>query len=141
MAVLKQLVKVASKKKLVGDYWQLALEFPDRFDFLAGQYVSLKVDEAGIRRSYSIASKPNGKMIDLLVNVGPMGVGSRYVLGLKEGDGVEVLAPVGKFVVDESKMMNGKNKLFIATGSGIAPFRSMVMDLLTRGFKDQIRLV
>src|SRR3990167_11351528 len=120
------LAKVTKKTNLAGNYWLVVLEFQDAFDFAAGQYVSLKVAEDGTRRSYSIASAPNTKVIELLVDVGPMGAGSRYILGLKLGDSVEVLGPLGRFTLPPSL----KKVLFVATGSGIVPFRPMIRELL-----------
>ena len=133
----KLTAKVTKKENLAKDCWLVTFEFPDDYPFLAGQYVSLKVAEDGTRRSYSIASAPGGKVIELLVDVGPMGAGSRYILGLKLGDSVEVLGPLGRFTLPPSP----KKVLFVATGSGIVPFRPMIRELLEkRGFTDEIHL-
>ncbi len=129
--------KVIKKENLAKDFWQVDFEFENDFSFLAGQFVSLKVSDEGLRRSYSIASVPNGKTIQLLVDVAPMGVGSKYVLGLKVGDEVEMMGPMGRFTLPSSL----KKVLFVATGSGIVPFRSMIGELLSkRGFQDEVHL-
>ena len=133
----KLTAKVTKKENLAKDCWLVTFEFPDDSPFLAGQYVSLKVAEDGTRRSYSIASAPGGKVIELLVDVGPMGAGSRYILELKPGDSVEVLGPLGRFTLPPSP----KKVLFVATGSGIVPFRPMIHELLEkRSFTDEIHL-
>jgi len=116
------------KVNLAGSYWLFSLEFTAVFSFLSGQYVSIKVADDGSRRSYSIASAPGGKVIEMLVDVGPMGLGSKFFLSLTEGDAVEVMGPMGIFILATEKVMN--NKMFIATGSGIAPMMSMIGDLL-----------
>lgn len=118
--------KVTEKLNLSKDYWLIKLRFDSDFSFLAGQYVSVKVAVDGTRRSYSVSSAPKGNEIELLVDVAPMGVGSKYFLSLSVGDSVEMMGPMGVFTVGGSK----PKKMFIATGSGIAPMRSMIVDLL-----------
>lgn len=106
---------------------------PNEIIFEAGQYVSLKISDKGDRRSYSIASTPDNKHgISLLAEIVPDGKGSNYLKSLVPGDSVEILGPMGRFVVtppagsgdDMSKL------LFVATGSGIVPIWSMINDLL-----------
>lgn len=120
------MMKLVSKANLAGSFWLLKLAPTRPFSFLAGQYISLKVDDRGQRRSYSIASFPSQAEIELLIDVSPMGIGSRYVLGLQPGDEVEALGPLGRFGI------NGKRgkKLFVATGCGIVPLRSMILEQL-----------
>ena len=128
---------IVKKVNLAGNYWQFTLEFPVKFAFFAGQYVSVKVAGDGTRRSYSIASAPDGNQIELLIDVGPMGLGSKYFLSLNEGDTIEALGPLGRFTLGPSL----KRVLFVATGSGIVPFRPMIRELLEgRGLADEIHL-
>lgn len=135
--LIREKAKVIKKVNLATNYWLVVLEFEKPYEFAAGQYVSLKVADDGMRRSYSIASNPDGSSIELLVDVAPMGVGSKYVLGLNIGDSVEVLGPMGHFVLAEPT----KNVLFVATGSGIVPFRPMIREFLEkRGFKGEVHL-
>lgn len=117
--------KVVEKRNLASRFWLYKLEFESDYIYEAGQYVSVKVNEVGLRRSYSIASKPGGRVIELLVDIGPGGPGSIYFSKLMVGESVEVMGPVGRFVL---KKESGKKKLFIATGSGIAPIRAMVQE-------------
>lgn len=121
-------------------YVKFELVLPDRIVFHAGQYLSLKVSELGERRSYSIASTPDDNHgFHLLVEIVPGGKGSGYLLSLKPGDQVEVLGPLGQFVIDP--ITEAKKKLFVATGSGVVPIYSMINDLLiNRKETSQIRL-
>ena len=89
--------KVEYKENLAGSNYLVRIGFEKKVDFTPGQYASLKVSEDGVRRSYSVASLPGERVIDLLVDVSPMGVGSKYILGLKVGDHVEILGFLGKF--------------------------------------------
>ena len=129
--------KLVRKINLAGNYWQFDLESPEELPFLAGQYVSVRAADDGRRRSYSIASVPDGNKIELLIDVTPMGLGSKFFLARNEGDTVEILGPLGRFTLPPSP----KKVLFVATGSGIVPFRPMIRELLEkRGFTDEIHL-
>ncbi len=104
---------------------------PNEIIFEAGQYVSIKINDKGERRSYSIASTPDNKHgFSLLAEIVPEGQGSTYLKTLLPGDSVEVLGPMGRFIVDKSQEATTRNKLFVATGSGIVPIWSMINDLL-----------
>ncbi|KKU45215.1 MAG: hypothetical protein UX64_C0033G0004 [Microgenomates group bacterium GW2011_GWC2_46_7] len=112
---------------------------PDRISFLAGQYVSLLVNEKGERRSYSIASTPDENHgFQLLAEMVEKGAGSEFLRNIEIGASVELVAPLGKFVVSEETR---SKLLFVATGSGIVPIWSMINDLLiNKQEKRQIRL-
>lgn len=102
---------------------------PHRMEFAAGQYVSVKVDEQGHRRSYSICSTPDVQHgFELLIDMAPQGVGVKYLEGLQFGAEVSVLGPLGVFTMVDNP--EEKSVVYIATGSGIAPIRSMILDQL-----------
>lgn len=102
---------------------------PHRLEFLAGQYVSIKVDELGHRRSYSICSTPDiDHGFELLVDVAPQGLGVQYLDKLQFGNEIQVLAPMGVFVMEEDP--EEQSIVYIATGSGVAPFRAMILNQL-----------
>ena len=111
---------------------KLELVTPDIISFVAGQYVSIKVNEQGMRRSYSVVSSPDDDHgVNLVAAMIPEGLGTGYLRKLKPGDEVEVLGPLGRFVVNETSPEVAQSKLlFVATGSGIAPIWSMINDLL-----------
>lgn len=69
-----------------------------------------------------------------------LGVCSNYLCDLQLGDKVTVTGPSGKrFVLPAAP--HEHDYVFFATGTGIAPFRGMVMDLLKAGVKSRIALV
>ena len=129
-------------------YIKFELVLPDRIDFQAGQYVSLKVNEQGERRSYSIASTPDDNHgFHLLAEIVAEGKGSTYLQNLKIGEVVEILGPLGRFVVDGDQLssnpviQSSSKLLFVATGSGIVPIYSIINDLLiNKRETKQIRL-
>jgi ferredoxin--NADP+ reductase len=68
------------------------------------------------------------------------GVASNYFCGLKSGDVVKMTGPSGKrFLLPENP--ENYNYIFFATGTGVAPFRGMVMDLMSAKTKNQVVMV
>lgn len=98
------------------------------FDFTPGQFVSFsaEIDGKRITRAYSIASAPAPshavRRFELYLNLAPEGIFSRLLFAMKSGDTVEMRPPLGMFVLRQPP----RDSLFIATGTGIAPFRSML---------------
>ncbi len=69
-----------------------------------------------------------------------LGVCSNYLASLKAGDRVLVTGPSGKkFILPENP--GDFNYVFFATGTGVAPFRGMIMDLLAQKAASKIALV
>lgn len=117
------LSKVISLDHLAGNFWRLRLVKPSGFVFQAGQYISLKVHPDGHRRTYSPTSPPSSAHLDLLADVSPMGLGSKFILSLRPGAPINFLGPFGSFVIPDSLFLI--RKIFLAGGSGIAPYLSM----------------
>lgn len=112
-------------------YTQFFFEFVEPHDmpFLAGQYISVKVNPEGERRSYSISSRPDiTHGVELLVDMTPDGAGTQFFRGLVPGSEIEVFGPLGEFVVADNS--DETEIIFVASGSGVAPFRAMIHDLL-----------
>jgi NAD(P)H-flavin reductase len=108
---------------------------PHRLEFQAGQYISIQVSDKGERRSYSICSTPdNHHQFDLLIDYLPQGLGVKFFQGLEFGAELEALAPMGQFIVPEE--LSAEHLVFVATGSGIATFKSIIEDQL-RNKQDQ----
>lgn len=125
---------LSDRLQLNEKFIQLIFEMkqPHEFNFKAGQYVSFAIPGQQARRSYSIASGPeNTHGFELLIDVTPHGIGTTYLDGLKPGDEVSFLAPMGVFFLAEGEQaVKEKALVFVATGSGIAPMRSMITELL-----------
>jgi CDP-4-dehydro-6-deoxyglucose reductase, E3 len=113
------------------------VQTPDTIVFLPGQTISLNVGE-GLNRSMSIASLPTDTTHLLMCHdVSPMGPGSLWTLNHAVGDTATFMAPLGIFLLDKT---SGRKKVFVATGTGIAPFRSMALDYLNNGGTDDMTL-
>ena len=107
---------------------KLELIHPAEIRFQAGQFVSFEVPKPGlpfpVTRPYSIASPPSDRdVIDLLLNLVPGGPGSTFLFSLQSGDPVSFRGPAGTFVLRDYP---DRRLLFVATGTGIAPIRSML---------------
>lgn len=116
--------KVLDLKSLTENTFVLTLP-KSRFKFKAGQHVSLSIMGDYQSREYSIYSAEEDKNLQLLVKEVDGGYFSPKLKHLKSGDMVEVHGPFGKFEIDEKKRDTHKH-IFIASGTGIAPFHSMV---------------
>jgi NAD(P)H-flavin reductase len=97
---------------------------------MPGQFVSFEVPRPNsslpATRPYSIASSPNQRdAIQLVLNRVSGGPGSEYLFGLQQGDCTSFRGPAGAFVLRDSP----RDLLFVATGTGIAPIRSMLQAL------------
>jgi len=96
-----------------------------RFKYRAGQHISLGILGDYQSREYSIYSGERDDHLEVLVKEVKDGYFTPKLSKLKPGDLVEVHGPFGKFRVDEKQLADHKYVL-IASGTGIAPFRSMV---------------
>ena len=109
---------------------ELTLADPAAMTFVPGQWVSFEIEREGSRlpatRAYSIASSAHRtNAIELVLNRVADGPGSGYLFGLQEGETTAFRGPLGTFVLRDSP----RDLLFVATGTGIAPFRSMLWSL------------
>jgi NAD(P)H-flavin reductase len=98
---------------------------PKEIKFNPGQYIVLKVpsDKGPISRLYSIASSNTVKnSFELIVEIVPSGLASNYLFNLKENNEIIFQGPAGAFGLKENK----KEKIFMVTGTGIAPILSII---------------
>lgn len=113
----------------------LRLREPKDIQFKAGQFISFNLTppdgERLVIRPYSIASPPaESDRLTLVFNRVPGGRGSTFLFNLRQGDSVAFEGPQGSFHLRERT----RNILFVATGTGIAPIRSMLLDLVNTGY-------
>ncbi len=128
MAAKEYLCTVRSNRSLTPTVFEITFETNEPVEFKAGQFISVVVPGAGpkgrdLRRAYSIASAPHVRPIELCVKLVEEGPGTNYLARLRAGDQFRAFAPYGDFVFEK---VEGHHACFIATGTGIAPFRSMV---------------
>ena len=106
--------------------WIFTIELEEKFEYKAGQFVNIKVN--GVTRSYSIASYDSGKnTFELLIVKLEGGALTTMLFGeIKEGDDLEEKCTYGHFLLPKEI---DNDLFFICTGTGLAPFRSM-LDLI-----------
>lgn len=114
----------------------LRLEDGKHFGYEAGQFIMLKanIDGEEVKRAYSVASPPprdfkHAEYIELIIKLVPGGKLTTYLFSLEAGSSIYVAGPYGRFTLKEP-IVHGD--IFMATGSGIAPFMSM----LRKAFRD-----
>lgn len=93
--------------------------FPRDFQFQAGQVIGIAHEENGPRRLYSICSGELDDEVLILFNVIEEGYLTPKLAGITEGDTLWITEPRGEFLCGEDPGM------WIAAGTGIAPFYSM----------------
>lgn len=123
--------KIINETPTTRRFWIQVPEL-DVFDFKPGQFVTLDLpihEKKNKRwRSYSIASAPDGSnTFELIIVYLPDGLGTTYLFNdIKIGDKILLRGPQGVFTLP-SFIEN--NLYFICTGTGIAPFRSMIQHI------------
>ena len=104
----------------------LRLEKSD-LEFKAGQYLVLNIPGENVAREYSIYSPENAPYLDLLIKEVTDGKISKELKYLKIGTKLEISGPFGFFVLRDNRLSEKNHFTFIATGTGISPFHSMVL--------------
>jgi len=123
-----KVIRIVNHTHNTRQFW---LEIPEleRFDFTPGQFITfdLPIHEKPNKRvrSYSIASWPDGTNVyELLIVLAEFGLGTTYLFNeVSVGSELTFRGPQGVFTLPEKLE---KDIFFICTGTGIAPFRSMV---------------
>jgi benzoate/toluate 1,2-dioxygenase reductase subunit len=114
-----------------------SLDGADGVSFLPGQYANLLVPGTDQRRSYSFSSPPGAEPLSFLVRNLPTGVMSTYLREKAVPDTpVEFIGPAGSFYLREIK----RPLLFLAGGTGLAPFLSMLGKIVETGSAYPIHL-
>jgi len=111
--------------------------------FQAGQYINLflTIDHIKTSRPYSISSSPSQTAYyDITVGRVEDGFVSNYLLDeLNIGDLLESTSPAGHFYYNP--LYHGKNLVFLAGGTGVTPFISMIREVADRNLNRTIHLV
>jgi CDP-4-dehydro-6-deoxyglucose reductase len=111
----------------------------ERFSFTPGQFVSFSAGIGGrrITRAYSIASPPDGNRFHLCLNRVQDGLFSSFLFQTGAGTRIDMQGPLGTFTIRDRTA----DMIFVATGTGVAPFRSMAEDYLRSGATASLTLL
>lgn len=128
-------VRLAAARAISPTVRHLVFERADGapFEFAPGQWVNLlmPLPSGEIKRSYSIASAPDGSpRFELCVTRVEGGPGSGFLHAIEEGQCLRAVGPQGLFTREAN---DAAPSLFVATGTGVAPFRSMLRAAIASG--------
>jgi len=134
----KQILQVSDIQQLSHDtkLYRFISANPNKLlaPFRAGQYIGLSVEINGVRtsRAFSLVSSPNQlAYYELGIKRKERGFVSPYILdNIKVGDILEATEPMGNLYYN--RIFHGKDLVFIAGGSGITPFISMLRNISER---------
>lgn len=113
-------VVITRRTWLTEAVFELALARPDDFAFSPGQFIRVIRGEA--ERAYTMVSGPDEGEIRLCIQRTPAGAVSPFLAKAPLGAELRLTGPHGYFVFHPSE----ERAVFVATGTGIAPFVSMV---------------
>ncbi len=120
-----------SKTLIADDVYEITLTKPGDFAFAAGQYVLFDVplidNAADIQtRAYSVASAPQEEHLRFIIKCLPSGRASNWIREkFAPGDTLNFQGPIGRFTW---KPIPSSEAVFVATGTGLAPFMSMLRE-------------
>ena len=106
--------------------------------FLPGQYVNMGLPGSSETRSYSFSSLPKDGLVEFFIRNLPGGAMSGYLFDrAKPGDTLSIRGPYGSFYLRDIT----RPQLFLAGGTGLAPFLSMLEKISGTEPKHPIRLI
>ncbi len=123
----EHIVSLVRKQFIASNVLELRFTRPANWQFKAGQFVQFKIpaQDEFVWRSYSIASAPASNYLDFCLKIIPGGKASEFFNVLSIGDKATFRGPDGFFVITEAA---AAHKIFIGTGTGLAPLISILSD-------------
>jgi NAD(P)H-flavin reductase len=119
--------ELISKRFVTESILELQYKTDVALPFVPGHYVNISVT-APFKRPYSIAWSEDS-VLTFLVEVRDPGKGSDFFRMAQIGSQTEIMGPLGRFTLQDSDLP----KVFISTGTGAAPFISMIKRAMSRG--------
>ncbi|OGH62237.1 MAG: hypothetical protein A2848_02080 [Candidatus Magasanikbacteria bacterium RIFCSPHIGHO2_01_FULL_50_8] len=129
------ILRLTKKDILTEDTRAYSFEADNKFDFLPGQFVLLKQpgDVQKNARSFSMANAPHAEKITFLMKHLPEGHISGLLAEAPLGTPLEASVPLGRFTLQETDT----DRVFVATGTGLAPIMSFIEHAATIQPSDQ----
>jgi 3-phenylpropionate/trans-cinnamate dioxygenase ferredoxin reductase subunit/benzoate/toluate 1,2-dioxygenase reductase subunit len=118
--------EVTAVEQIASETIRLEVKVPEAVVFEPGQYVRITPEGAGFHRSYSMANMPGTDRLQFFVRTVSGGAFSEWLRTARAGDKVELSAPHGTFFLRDEP----RPRLFVAGGTGIAPFLSMLRSMV-----------
>ena len=118
--------------------YELVLDVADAAPvFLPGQYVNIGVPGSGQHRSYSFSSAPGAQRMSFMIKQVPGGLMSSWLGTAQTGQALEMTGPLGSFYLRTVT----RPLLFLAGGTGLAPFLAMLEVLAVQGASQPVHLI
>ena len=122
--------RLVASRLIAPDVKHFVFEVPETetLPYESGQFVSFtrEFDGKPITRAYSTASAPSANRFELCLNRVSDGIMSPWLFTIQPGETVEMTGPLGYFTLRDP----ARECIFAATGTGIAPFRGMLLEHL-----------
>ncbi len=138
------LEKVLSVHRWTDNLFSFTMTRPAHFKFTAGQFarIGLKVADDLVVRAYSVVSSPYDETLEFFSIVVPDGAFTSHLQHLKVGDELHLeKIPYGFLTLARYQLPAPKDLWLLATGTGLAPFISMLQDFETWRKYQTINLV
>jgi len=137
-------ITCTKNERIARDVYDIRFTKPEAFTFVAGQFVLLDVplvdNPSDIQtRAFSLASTPTESELVIVAKMKEGGRASRWIAEqLKIGTTVAMKGPFGNFKLDAQ---TDKEYLFVATSTGVGPFRSQIITALEAGDTRRMDLI
>ena len=136
--------KVLSIQRWADNLFSFTMTRPAHFKFTAGQFarIGIKVDGELIVRAYSVVSSPYDEVLEFFSIVVPDGAFTSRLQYLQVGDDLYLeKIPYGFLTLARYQQPLPHDLWLLATGTGLAPFLSMLQDFETWNNYQKIFLV
>lgn len=129
---------IAAVERLSASTIRFSVDLESPVGFLPGQYVKVDIPGTSLTRAYSFSSAPGSSQASFVVRNVPDGRMSGFLTGQAQaGQAIGMAGPYGSFYLREVV----RPVLFLAGGTGIAPFLSMLEALAGQGSAHPVRMV
>ncbi|ENU98167.1 ferredoxin--NADP reductase [Acinetobacter variabilis] len=138
------LEKVLSVHRWTNTLFSFTMTRPAHFKFTAGQFarIGLKVGDELVVRAYSVVSSPFDETLEFFSIVVPEGKFTSNLQHLKVGDELYLeKIPYGYLTLARYQLPLPQDLWLLGTGTGLAPFLSMLQDFETWNKYKNINLV
>lgn len=116
---------VSAVEHVASEIIRLEVQVADDVVFEPGQYVRIQPAGTDVSRSYSMANAPGVNRLEFFIRSVQGGAFSQWLAGAKVGDALVLSAPHGTFFLRDED----RPRLFVAGGTGVAPFLSMLRSM------------
>lgn len=121
---------------------RIFLRYPLEITYKSGQFIIIdfgELDHKYSTRSYSIADYTQGSLIEICIVLKDDGAATPLLFQMQVGESLLASDPQGRFTLPEE--IDCPMFGFICTGTGVAPFRAMIKDLLIhRNYTGRVHL-